>query len=249
MLKKLGILLLLSYFSLPVFSANLAISPTSVVLSPKHNTSSLTFTNRSNKPVNLQLFLKTWHQDELGKTQLSDSRDVVVFPKMLKIEPGQERPIRVGFRGKWPKIERSFRIFADELPTFNAEKGTTGVFFPVRLSIPLFVRDQSDVLSPEIKLDSAQTYQGQLRLGVQNQGRQHVALSKISVKLQDQHGQTIGDLQDSGGRILAQGLVFFDIPLAVGVCKKLHTAVFEVKIGQDIHEQQLELNKQDCTKQ
>lgn len=227
-------------------AANLAISPTSITLHPKKDTASLTFTNRDAKPVTLQLFLKTWHQDEVGKTLLSDSRDVVVFPKMLKIEPGQERPIRVGFRGQWPEIERSFRVFADELPQIDVEEGTTGVVFPVRLSIPLFVRDQAENVDPKIEIEAIQTHQGQLRIGIRNHARQHVAIIKILAQLSRANGQSLTELEDVGGRILAHGKVFFDIPLEAQTCRQVHRAALTLTMGQATHEQTLDLSARDC---
>jgi len=221
---KALICILIVCLNAPAWAANISITPTRIILHPQQNTASLTFTNRGEKPLTLQIFVKSWTQDPNGASITEDNRELVVFPKMLRLEGGQARPIRLGFQQTWPEIERSFRIFADELPTVDVETGVVGVIFPVRLSIPVFVRSQAENLEAEMDLIAANIKAGQLRVQIQNQGKQHFALNAIEAQLLDKNGHTLAVLKTQGGRVLAEHSVFFSLPIEAAICAQVYAA-------------------------
>ncbi len=216
--------LLMICLSLPVCAANISVTPTRIILHPTQNTAFLTFTNRSAKPLSLQIFVKSWAQTADGESVIEDSRELVVFPKMLHLDSGQARPIRLGFQGNFSEVERAFRIFADELPSVDIETGAVGVIFPVRFSIPVFVRAQDDELEAEMDLTAAHIKDGALHVEVQNQGVQHIALNSLEARLLDKNGQLLAVLQSQGGRVLARYSVFFKLPIEAQLCAQVNVA-------------------------
>lgn len=204
-------LMLLAVFN--VSATTLSLTPTSLLLSPEQNNAVLNFSNRGDNAVTLQIFVKSWTQDEEGKTQVAESRDLVVFPKLLTLKAGQERPIRIGYQGEWPEIEQSYRIFADEVSTPQVQPGAVGVVFPVRISVPVFVRQQRTAQEPQWQIESAAISEGILQTKIHNVGRQHLTLTRIEVDLFSAQGKRLEPLQSAGGRVLAQGRVNFSLPL------------------------------------
>lgn len=239
--------LLLCMLNIPAYAAKLSITPTSIVLHPQQRTAALNFTNLANKPVTLQIFFKSWKQSEGGKMQLRNSREVIVFPRILKIAPGRERPIRIGFRGRWPRVERGFRIFADELPDINIKSGT-GVIFPVRLSIPLFVRNQAAAVPVNISIIRAFLENGQIRLTIRNNATQHVAINKIQAQIYDQRGRLLKQQTDAGGRVLAKSQVFFDLAVPTNVCRQVRSVKIELTAQRSKLQKRFNLNPRGCSK-
>ncbi len=229
-----------------VWAANISITPTRVILSPEQKSASLSFINRGDKPLTLQIFLKSWQQDEVGRSLTEDSRELVVFPKMLTVEPGQQRPIRLGFQGQWPTVERSFRIFADELPNLDIETGALGVVFPVRLSIPVFVREKAQAQEPQMQLKMADIQAGQLRVQISNQGTQHIAVEQIQAELLDAKGRSVGTLEEAGGRVLAQHAVFFELSISPDLCQQVRSAQIQAKAQSVTQSQTFTLSVRDC---
>jgi|GEM_PF-2022725 len=238
--------LLFAVLCAPVEAANLSVTPTRLVLSETTNTATLTFTNHSQQPMSLQIFMKAWDQDENGQSLLTDSREVVVFPKMLVIEPGQARPVRLGFQGQWPAHEATFRIFADELPRINIQTGSTGVVFPVRISIPVFVRKQADVPEPNLVIAGAELRAGGLRVSIQNAGQHSFAVSPVTATLFDGKDQTIGVLEDKGWHVLAEHVVHFRMPLDKALCGRVRAVSIRAQADAVVKTQRYPLPVQEC---
>jgi fimbrial chaperone protein len=184
--------ILLMSLSVPMlaYAAELSVSPTKLKLfPPSPQITVLNVTNSSDKPVNVQVDVQTWSQDETGQPILQDTSDLIVFPKLLKIEGKTERPIRVGYRGKWPQIEQAYRIFVEELPVADPRKAKTlGISITVRFSVPAFVGYRKTAPMPSFQIEHVEKRESVLKIGVRNTGNSHFPVDNIVADLWDEKG-------------------------------------------------------------
>jgi fimbrial chaperone protein len=74
-----------------------------------------------------------------GEMLLTATDDLIFYPNLLAIEPGEERNIRVGANKSIVATEKSYRIFVEELPP--AEKSDhSGIRILTKMGIPVFIQ-------------------------------------------------------------------------------------------------------------
>src|SRR5437870_13055774 len=107
------VVLLLLGLAGSVRAAALGIDPILVELSPAAPTALLALRNEGSEPVRLQVSAFTWAQNLEGEMQLAPTSELVLFPPLLEIAPGEERKIRVGTTAAFGPAEKSFRVLVD----------------------------------------------------------------------------------------------------------------------------------------
>ncbi|HAV43608.1 TPA: hypothetical protein DCX15_06310 [bacterium] len=119
-----------------VMAGSFAVRPFKVFLESK-KTTALKVRNTGEEKVTIQIMAVAWRQDEEGQDRFEPTKEIIFFPKILSIEPEEERVVRIGYRGEWPKVERAYRLFLRELPL--ERPGKTAIKIALELSIPLFI--------------------------------------------------------------------------------------------------------------
>src|SRR5262245_59654011 len=91
--------------------ATFTISRVQVFLSPAVKSEVLTLANVSAAPLRFQLNVFAWDQSPQGEMVLTPTRDIVFFPPLLTLAPGEQRNIRVGTATPPGSSEKTFRLF------------------------------------------------------------------------------------------------------------------------------------------
>ncbi len=98
--------------------------------------------------------------------QLVQTNDLLFFPSLLEIGPGQSRRVRVGSTVPAGNSELSYRIIVEELPSAGRAAGVVQVL--TRLSVPVFVQPAAP--RPKVVL-KARVEGGQLQISLENGGQ------------------------------------------------------------------------------
>ncbi|MBK9162271.1 MAG: molecular chaperone [Nitrosomonadales bacterium] len=94
--------------------------------------------NSGDKPANIQVRAMDWQQDaQSGAEQLTETDELVFFPKIFSVPPKGQQVVRVGYQKEVGNKEKSFRLFVRELPV--DEPGVTGARFALQISSPAFI--------------------------------------------------------------------------------------------------------------
>lgn len=101
-------------------AANFTVNPMQVVFTPTRKSAVVTLKNVSKDELRFQIRVFTWEQSARGDMQLGDTTDVVFFPQLLVLGPGQQRPIRLAPRASFSWI-KSYRV---NIPLASSFKGT-----------------------------------------------------------------------------------------------------------------------------
>jgi fimbrial chaperone protein len=247
-----GFILLMSLsVSMLAYATELSVSPIKLKLFPKQKFTVLNVTNSSDKPVNVQVYVQTWSQDETGRPILQYTSDLIVFPKLLKIEGKTERPIRVGYRGKWPRIEQAYRIFVEELPVTDPRKDKAlGVSVTVRFSVPAFVMYREETAPRyQFQIENVEKRESVLTIGVRNIGNSHFTVDNIVADLWDEKGAFLFSQSLSGWYVLPHKRNVFEMPLEQPVCLAAHTAKIRVTVKKQSQVGRFQLQGDGCRSQ
>jgi fimbrial chaperone protein len=121
-------------------ASNFTVTPTEVNLSASATSALVTVRNRGKVPLRFEITLVSWSEDEHGQMTLNPSADVTFFPKLVELPAGASRNIRIGINaGTARDVERSFRLFVEELPDQSAP-AANAVALRTKIGIPVFVR-------------------------------------------------------------------------------------------------------------
>src|SRR5918911_668214 len=79
----------------PVFAAEFSVAPIRLDLAPAVRSGALTVRNDSKEKISFQLEALEWTQDANGADRYTETADLIFFPKILGVEPGEEGVVRV----------------------------------------------------------------------------------------------------------------------------------------------------------
>jgi fimbrial chaperone protein len=230
-------------FLLPSFFAGLAISrpgvslassfkvtPVQVLLSRRVPTALLTLKNESDRAVRFQASVFAWDQDRDGRMQLAPTPDIVFFPTVLSVKPGEERKVRIGTTAAFGSLEKSYRIFFEELPELEKAASSRGpeLHIRTRMGIPIFLQPKE----PEkgSRVDAMAARAGILRFSVRNTGNVHVTLRGIRVRGLGLMGDAQFERESDGWYVLAGGSRDYEVEIPERKCRGIARFVIEAQI-------------------
>ena len=100
----------------PARAADFTVNPIQIFLTGQTQSAILTVQNTSGEPLRFQLNAFAWAQDAAGQMLLTPTSEIIFFPRLLTLAPGEQRIVRVGTSVPGGPIERTYRIFVEELP-------------------------------------------------------------------------------------------------------------------------------------
>src|SRR3954466_286823 len=135
-----------------------AVSPVLIELTTAQKNAIISLRNDGATPTRFQANVVSWSQDESGQMKLAPTRDVIFFPQLLTSQPGAQRNIRVDVTGdKFGTLEKSYRVFIEELPPTERAGDRPAVRVLTRLGIPVFLEPGRTVASSRIEAKSVES--------------------------------------------------------------------------------------------
>jgi fimbrial chaperone protein len=215
-------LLILFLSASPAFASNYKIDPTSLELGSNVRSGAFSVINGGNDKLNVQISVKGWTQDADGKDVYQDSRDIVFFPKIMTIDPNQQRVIRIGIKGPPSLQEKTYRLFVEEIPSQNkaanaqvTNKISAGLTIAFRYAVPIFIKPVRQQESSSI--EKVEMSGGVVKAIVRNTGNIHTKLLKVTFRGKSKDGRELFS-QEVGGWYILKGM---SRPYEVTVPKEL----------------------------
>jgi fimbrial chaperone protein len=220
----------------PARAAAFDIKPTQLNLSPKAKSASLTIHNESAAVLRFQMSVFTWAQSAKGEMQLQPTQDIVFFPTLLQLAPGEERAIRVGSQVPSGPLERSYRIFIEELPpppagkAKDAKPGKTEIRVLTRMGVPIFVAPAGGTGAAPVGRVEPKAARGEkVSFEVKNTSPVHFTIKKARVVGRGAGNENLFERSVPGWYVLAGGSRVFEVDAPKGVCAKTKALAFEVE--------------------
>jgi len=213
----------------PARAATFSVNPTQIYLSGRTTSSLLTLRNDSGEMLRFQLTAFAWNQSAAGEIQLEATQDVVFFPALLALKPGEERRIRVGSTVAPGASEKTYRIFVEELPAAAETAAGSAVRVLTKMGIPIFVRPLKE--SSTAALTELGVRDGALHFALRNTGTVHFVPQAISLRGIATDGQPVFTQELAGWYVLSGGRRDFDVSLSPEDCGRAASVVVEIRLG------------------
>lgn len=236
----IGFLLATALHVAPLEAATFTVNPMQVVFTPARKSAVVTLKNTSKDEIRFQIRVFTWDQSPRGDMQLGETKDVVFFPQLLVLGPGQQRPIRLGITGSVDSVEKAYRIFFEELPAGERPVQATanGVQMRIKVGLPIFV-SPTNRGTATVQTHNPRLAGGKVALAVENSGISHVVIDAVRVRGLDAGGQRLFERGIKGWYLLAKHTSEYEVPLNSGDCTAASLAV-EVLVGSSVLRDRIE---------
>ena len=197
------------------------VNPIRLSLSEASTSQLLTVRNVSKEPLRFQVSAHAWKQDRAGAVKLSSTQDIVFFPSMLTIKPGETRNIRVGTLHAFGAKEQTYRIFVEELPPL-ATTVSNGIRVLSRFGIPVFLQPTTP-LAPAPQIRGLVMKGRTLSFAIENTGNAHFLTERVRIQAQNQAGSVLLEQELPAWYVLAGGGrdYTFDLPIPLCGASKL----------------------------
>jgi fimbrial chaperone protein len=227
-------------------AAAFSIDPTQIRLSARAPSALLTVRNESAAPVRLQISAFAWAQAASGEMQLGPTDDIVFFPALFTLAPGEARKVRVGTTAAFGSVERSYRLFVEELPGEPGARpaGSTGVQVLTRMGIPVFL--QPDSPRAAASLGGLGIRDGAVSFRLQNTGTVHFVPDVVRLRGEDEDGTAVIDHAIRSWYVLAGGAREFQVTVEPPQCRRVRLLRVDVQVGDTVMRERLETPRGTC---
>lgn len=230
-------------FPLEALTVNLSINPIRIFFEGAKKTDILTIKNESSVIGALQINAVEWTQDEKGENVYSPTQDILFFPKLLEITPGEEKIIRIGKKISRSEKEKTYRLFIEEIPDNNKTE-TTSVKILMKVGVPIFITPIKTAASGVI--EKVELNKGSLIVGVKNEGNIHFVIQSITIDGRDSGGKEIYAVERAGGYLLNGRSKEFVFKLPEDACHKMNTLNVHIDTDRLMMGKQIEIVEDMC---
>src|SRR4051812_21651196 len=124
---------------LALLAAGLNVSPVQVRLTPEESKALVTLRNDGQTETRFQVSAVAWDEDAAKGMVLTPTQDVVFFPALFALKAGETKNVRVGVTVPFGPVEKTYRVFVEELPPPEKPTTSSSVRVLTRVGIPVFV--------------------------------------------------------------------------------------------------------------
>jgi fimbrial chaperone protein len=211
-----------------VSAATFRVSPVRLSLTASSTSGLLTLSNDSSETLRFQLTAFGWGEGSGGEMELAPTEEIILFPRLLTLEAGKERKIRVGAAAPFAAIEKTYRVFVEEIPSADSRDASgSGVRVLTRMGIPIFLRPSK--LRAGGAIEQPSVADGRLRFAIRNGGNVHLVLQAVGLRGIGAAGETVLDQQLEGWYVLAGGVRQYDLPLPREQCGRVRSLRIEAR--------------------
>ncbi|HWE24270.1 MAG TPA: fimbria/pilus periplasmic chaperone, partial [Myxococcales bacterium] len=159
-----------------------------------------------------QVSANSWNQTSRAELQLAPTNEIVFFPGLFTLKPGEERNVRIGVGTQFGLVEKSYRVFVEELPpTERPAQPRSEVRVLTRVGVPIFLAPTRALERRAIEDLSAK--HGRASFRVSNQGTVHFREDAVQLRGLDAAGNVLFEREQRGWYVLAGGSLDYDFEL------------------------------------
>ncbi len=250
--RAVAALLFISIFSSPVVAGDFRIQPTSLDVLSNEKSGAFSVINNGDQKLNFQISVMEWSQDASGKDVYTDTKDVVFFPKIMTVEPGEQRAIRIGFKDAPSQKEKTYRIFIKEIPLQKkpAEgkitgKTSAGLTILFEYAIPIFLKPAR--IQENGSIDKTEMSKGVVKTVVSNTGNVHIRLNSVKFKGKAADGRELFSQDVAGWYILQGGSRSYEVSVPKEICGNLASIEIKAQSENFVINGSLNVEKKMCT--
>jgi fimbrial chaperone protein len=227
-------------------AANFDIKPIKIFLDPQTRIEKLILRNVSEDDLTVQIKGYQWSQNEKGQDVYQETKDIIIFPKIATIKKEEEKIIRIGTNLNSGSVEKTYRIFVEEIPTVEKKdtKGST-IHMYMKIGVPVFIsplRNEEKGMIEAVNLNK-----GKAEIKVINKGNLHFLVTAIQIKGNNSQGKEVFSTVLGGWYILSGLSKAYEVSIPQDICGKMDKLNIEVKTNNNVvFKEQLQVEKPMC---
>jgi len=210
-----------------VWAANFDIKPIRIVLDEKVKLEKLTIKNVSDATFPIQVRAYEWSQNEKGEDVYNETKDIIIFPKILSIQKAEEKFIRIGTNVKPGMQEKTYRIFVEEMPSPDRETQGATIRMFMKIGIPVFINPPRIEDRPDIR--NITMRDGKVAIDVLNSGNSHFMVTGINVQGEDSQGKDRFNRDIGGWYLLSGSSKVYETSIPQDLCTAITNLNVELK--------------------
>lgn len=235
-----------AFAPVPAMAGEFSVNPIRLELGAAVRSGVIAVRNDGKVKLSFQLQAVEWTQDAAGKDQYLETNDLVFFPKLMTVEPDQEGVVRVGTRNAVTPVEKTYRLFIEELPGVAkaAEGAGAQINVLIRFGAPIFVTPLK--AQDGLEIEAYSLAKGVLTLSARNTGNRHQLVQGIHLKGSDARGTEIYALTLADRYLLTGTAKSYTASIAAEPCSRLSELVVELKTDKLSVKRKLDVTRAMC---
>jgi fimbrial chaperone protein len=151
--------------------------PLTLMLAPNRPIASLHVHNDDTRPRIYEIQIFHWTQDD-GRDVLTPAPDLVVTPPIMRLEPGEERIVRIGALKTTasPGAEQAFRLLLRDITPVDGGP-TQGLHLRLQYLLPVFLSPEKP--NTQVSLAQVAPVDGAGCLSITNGGNVHTEMVRV----------------------------------------------------------------------
>jgi fimbrial chaperone protein len=211
-----------------MLAAGLDVSPVQISLTRETPKALLTLRNGNEGVARFQVSVFAWDEDPLAGMKLGKTEDIVFFPAVFSVKPGETHNVRVGAAVPFSAIEKTYRVFVEELPPAEkASEPKSTVRVLTRVGVPIFM--EPDKALERLVLGPVRAQKSTVAAEVRNEGNVHERVNSFQAEGLDEAGKRVFEGQVQGWYVLAGGRKPYQVEVPRDACARVRKVVVTVK--------------------
>jgi fimbrial chaperone protein len=158
-------------------AGSLKVYPVRVVMTGLEPVQTMTIQSSGSETIRVQVRVFAWRQEK-GEDVYDETRDILVNPPLFEIGAGGQQIARFGLRVPAAAIEKSYRVFLEEVPGQRpSQPGEVRTL--LRIGIPIFVPPTE--ARGQLAWTIWPTRPNAVTLTIRNQGTVHVQIHRLAL--------------------------------------------------------------------
>jgi fimbrial chaperone protein len=203
----------------PARAAEVQVNPVLVELSTAAPSAIVVLRNVGKEAARFEVQVRAWSQNEAGEMELVATDDVVAYPLVVELAPGEQRNLRVGGATPPGPVEKSYRLFIKELPAPPRPGAGSGVRVLSRIGLPVFVAPQQAV--ERVAVEDLKVRDGKVTFTLRNAGTVRVRPSSVVVTASLHRAAAPLERELAAWYVLAGGARRYELDLPRESCARI----------------------------
>ena len=231
----------------PAVSGEFSVNPIRLEFNPTTKSGVIGIKNEGSTKLGFQVQAMEWTQDAAGNDQYAVTSELIFFPKIMSVEPGEDGIIRVGIRNTVVATEKTYRLFIEELPGPSQTPEARGaqISMLVRFGAPIFVTPMKP--QDNLELEGLEFVKGVLTFTAKNTGNRHQVVQGIQLKGSDTRGNEVYSLTLADRYLLTGTTKSYTTTIAADQCAKIASLAIEFRTDKRSVPRKLDITRAMCS--
>lgn len=212
-------------------AAEVQVNPVVVSLSPAARSAMVSIRNQGRETVRFELQARAWGQDPAGEMLLEPTADLAVYPPILALGPGEERNIRIGAVAQFGAVEKTYRVFVQEMAPPEKPEGAARVLVLSRIGLPVFLAPTRP--AERAVLADLAVRAGKASFVLRNEGTVHVRPTAVKLSGRGKDGKTSFERDLPAWYVLAGGTRAYEVEIPAEACAALREIEVSVELPRE----------------